>query len=641
MAGSAQAAVIPCDRCSGHYVVDAASDGTPRVRCNKCGHVRQTLAPPAPASIPGKWTVIGPDGKAMSFDTWEELTESRRPQAMSGTAKGMEEASSALKTLKNDDKKSASQMLDIAGPKLALAEMDSALDLGEPVGTRAKPRLGATTVASGSQRAGDSKLEPLLVRSFSQTPAKSQTPKLEWAPKIDKSTIPNPRAEVENTMRVETGAKETPSNKAIEPDRETSPSAAAIQAMSNPPDSGEELDPESLLDDEEEPAPLSLRDAIVDADLESGDLQEDNDDPDPHEMLSLRDFVAAPPTGERAVLPDLRSRSSPPPAAHQAKSVGPAPKSVAPPPARPKSLSRPDTGERVGDLMTPSRLPPPTINVEDDKPAEKPPTKSEKPASSRSSTTVRPPARAQLAEAEAPKRTWLWGAVAIVLIGGIAWRLTSNTEEPVKPLPPVTTIAPPTPVTTPAMTATTPPTDDSAMELTAPPTSVTTPSSAVPTVTAPTVSAPIVATGPRPPVDPNGASPPTSAAPKPSSAPVAESGSSMSDLLDRAGAARRKGDFPTARDLYEKVLAMSPNNVEANGGLGDVARAQGDLAAAKASYERALAASPSYSPALLGLADVEWDQGNQGEARKRYAQVVDRMGDRAPARAKERAGTTE
>src|SRR6202012_2632659 len=109
--------------------------------------------------------------------------------------------------------------------------------------------------------------------------------------------------------------------------------------------------------------------------------------------------------------------------------------------------------------------------------------------------------------------------------------------------------------------------------------------------------------------------------------------------LDKAGAARRKADYATARELYQRVIAMSPNNVEANGGMGDVARAQGDLAGAKSSYERALAASPTYSPALLGLADVEWDQGNKPSAIRRYAQIVDRMGDRAPQRAKDRASS--
>lgn len=112
----------------------------------------------------------------------------------------------------------------------------------------------------------------------------------------------------------------------------------------------------------------------------------------------------------------------------------------------------------------------------------------------------------------------------------------------------------------------------------------------------------------------------------------------MSELLDKAGSARRGGDYAKARELYERVLKQSPGNVEANGGLGDVARAQGDLAAAKASYERALAASPAYGPAQLGLADTEWDLGDKSGAQRRYAQIVERLGDRAPERAKQRSG---
>ena len=110
----------------------------------------------------------------------------------------------------------------------------------------------------------------------------------------------------------------------------------------------------------------------------------------------------------------------------------------------------------------------------------------------------------------------------------------------------------------------------------------------------------------------------------------------MSELLDKAGAARRSGDYPTARELYERILRSNPTNGEANGGLGDVARATGDLATAKTHYERALASSPSYGPAQLGLADTEWDMGNRAGAQRRYAEIVARLGERAPPRAKER-----
>ena len=683
MAGTAQAADrIRCDRCTGHYVVDAASDGSPRVRCNECGHLREGSEQPAPASIPGKWTVIGPDGKAMSFDTWEELTESRRPSAITPTAKGMEEANQALKELKPAaEKKSASALLDIApAPKLALADMDSAIDLGEPIGgTRAKSRPGSTTMMSGSGAGStpSGKLEPLLVRSFSQPPKTETSPsKVEWAPKIDKSVLP-PRSDMDNTLRVEMAPSEIAASKpsgqhekaiqhekvapapattrVIDAERPTAPQGGVAAA-----DSIDELDSDSLLDDadDDEAAPLSLRDAIPDESGEElGDDDLHEDDPDPHELLSLRDLVAVPaaqpdaqvssqapkpsqapkaapalsqppkpaPTTSQAPKPSPTTSQAPkpatiPPRAAAASQVPP-PKSLAPPAPRPKSLSRPD--------VPATSLPPPTIlpDAEDEKPEKTSPR--------------RVVARAPAAE-EKPNRTWMWAALAVVLLVGIGWRLSQSSETPPPaPTPTVATIAPPTPVTTPAEpndtpppTPTTPSSDTTASET--PPT---------PTETTATPTGDVPAVAPKPVAENTSggattvAATPTPATPaeKKPSVPVTDAPGSMSELLDKAGAAKRKGDLATARDLYQRVIAMSPNNVEANGGLGDVAKAQGDLNAAKTSYERALAASPTYSPALLGLADVEWDQGNQASAKKRYMQIVDRMGDRAPARAKERS----
>jgi tetratricopeptide (TPR) repeat protein len=81
---------------------------------------------------------------------------------------------------------------------------------------------------------------------------------------------------------------------------------------------------------------------------------------------------------------------------------------------------------------------------------------------------------------------------------------------------------------------------------------------------------------------------------------------------------------------------VSPGNVEAYTGLGDLARSGGDLAGAKASYERALATSPSYSSALLGLADSEWDLGERGSAARHYRALVSSASS-PPDRAKTRA----
>lgn len=668
MAGTAQAADrIRCDRCTGHYVVDAASDGSPRVRCNKCGHLREAPEPPAPASIPGKWTVIGPDGKAMSFDTWEELTESRRPSAITPTAKGIEEANHALKDLKpsaNAEKKSASALLDITpAPKLALADMDSAIDLGEPIGGSRKSRPGsnmASTMISGSGTGStpSGKLEPLLVRSFSQPPKTQSSPKVEWAPKLDKSVVP-PRADQDNTMRVEMApamiAESKPSTqervvapapattKVIEAERPTAPTGGLVAAD----DSIDELDPESLLEDtedEEEEAPLSLRDAIPDEE-ELGDDDLEEDAPDPHELLSLRDLVVVPAAdkaaaadkpGETAAARPATTSQAPkptpsqmPPKAASATSQAPPPKSVAPPAPRPKSLSRPDVPEKAS-------RPPPSIRPDATEKASEAPR--------------RAPVRASVTPEEKPNRTWMWVALGAVLVAGIGWRLSQSPEPtpPPKPTPTVATIAPPTPVTTPATSHDTPPTTpittaSDTISLDTPPTSTTgTTTTATPPSTPPTtvVNTPPTPTEKKPVAENNGTpttAPSTAPTEKKPSVPVTDTPGSMSELLDKAGSAKRKGDLATARELYGRVIAMSPNNVEANGGLGDVAKAQGDLNAAKASYERALAASPTYSPALLGLADVEWDQGNQASAKKRYAQIVDRMGDRAPARAKERS----
>lgn len=613
MAGTAQAAALtPCDRCTGHYVVDASGDGKPRVRCNKCGH-RREVPEPAPASIPGKWTVIGPDGKAMSFDTWEELTESRRPSALQGSP---DETKDIPK-----DKKSASALLDITPApdkvpekaKLALADMDSALDLGE-IQSRGK-RPSTLTGTPGSSRPGD-RLEPLLVRSFSQAPKTQTSPKVEWAPKIDKAAVgaaPAPRDQ-ENTLRVEVAPSTLPApvpavtTRVIEAERPTAPNVAEAA------DSIDELDPDSLLEDdtEEEESPLSLKDAMPDSSgdvLGDDDLQEDEDPPDPHELLSLRDLAVVP-----AVAANTSTTSQPPKAAATAAPAKAAVATSQAPPARPVSLSRPD--------IAPSRPPSPSMSPD------------------RTVDDIKRRAAVSAATDKATKRGWILGAVTLLVLGGIAWRIVTSgpqdVKPPVKPTPTVATTAPVTPVTTPSPTPR-PPESTVAIDL---------PPSATPSVTPPTTVAPPttpdrpppVVTNPNPNPNPN-PTPPTSVAttekPKPV---VTDSPGSMSDLLDKAGAARRKGDYATARDLYQRVVAMSPGNVEANGGLGDVARAQGDLAAAKASYERALAASPTYTPAQLGLADVEWDQGNRVSATKRYAAVVDRMGDRAPQRAKERAG---
>ena len=111
----------------------------------------------------------------------------------------------------------------------------------------------------------------------------------------------------------------------------------------------------------------------------------------------------------------------------------------------------------------------------------------------------------------------------------------------------------------------------------------------------------------------------------------------MAELLDHAGKARRAGDPARARELYDRVLASAPSNVEALYGLGNVARAEGNLAGAKQFYQKAVSVNGSFFPALLGLADAEWDSGDKASAKAHYTQLYKSSPTSAPPRAKERA----
>lgn len=327
-------------------------------------------------------------------------------------------------------------------------------------------------------------------------------------------------------------------------------------------------------------APLSLRDAIQEEDEETVPLSLRDQIPESEraaETLSLRDINLVTDDGTPAPPPAGALRTLPP---------KPLKEGTAPPP-------------------------PPTISLE-------PGPKSEKAAA---------PLSAQLAPEE-PKRGWVVPALAVAGVLLVVWRIMARAPAEA-----------PTTTTTPAAVKT----------ITAGTTVVTSPAEPSATPSAAVVVEPMAPVAKR-----SGTGPAAKTAAKEEAAEPADAGASaapdasaeyaalsMSELLDRAGSAKRSGDYTTARALYERVLQQNPGNVEANGGLGDVLRGQGDLAAAKASYERALASSPANVPALLGVADSEWDLGEKGAARIRYIQIVDRLGERAPERAKQRSVATE
>ena len=437
--------------------------------------------------------------------------------------------------------------------------------------------------------------------------------------------------------------EETPAASDAETRRVVMPGVVA-----EPPQSLEEIESSSLQEDngDEEPAPLSLRDAII----EEKPMELSSE----HETVSLRDLVVMPPVVE----PDS---TPPPPMRGALRTLPPDPgkfKSAAPPPTIMVDDAPPPSVRPKAPSLAPKPSLPPKGSVPPTLPASAasvPPKRSlppplKKPVEEEaSSESARPapltriaPATLPPAEAEEPKRSVIVPALAIAVAGFIFWRIMSSPSKVETPPTPTTTTTTATAEPAPTETASATPSAEPAATETA---------SAAPTTEPPAPSATVAtsttAETPTPKPTATATTAPTATAtttaetgekPKPAG-PVGEM--SMGDMLDKAGSAKRAGEYATARDLYERVLKQSPTNVEANGGLGDVARAQGDASAAKASYQRALTASPTYRPALLGLADIEWDEGNRDSASARYGKIVEQMRGRAPQRARDRSPATE
>jgi tetratricopeptide (TPR) repeat protein len=666
-----------CERCHGFVTVEAVDGEKVRVKCTSCGHTRDAQPQSQTTQTASKWTVIAPDGQVMTFGSWEELTQSRRPPPMDVAATAAHTALTAMMA----------------------AQRDAA---GEAPAEEKSP---ARRASAGPQPTGAALL------GLAAT-APSSPPKLALADdtELDIGTL------------VAVVRRET---------------SAATQEK--PPETSAELNPSTVLDDHgddeptplslrdainDEPTPLSLRDAIIeeetlekkavaraedvanvkaiaknDANDENDEDEEDKEDEDEsHEALSLKDLVVV-------------------------SNVADAIDSTPPPPARGALRTLPPTPAKTGQTM-----PPPTITVEDttepkhvegtdaaratkDEAPKKDgdddggeATSHEQDADSEAQDSAKAragaaheeaskrgrravaSARAAVADEEEAKSGWLAPALAVAIAAVVVWRVIAPSPSSGAGQTPA--VAPASTTTNAPTTATVAPTDPTAAaartdsETQAPEAAHARTDTAAPSENGSTAKAraenTATAAGDKvatvTPFEGPGAekhateksvekttdetierttgSAATEGAATSKPTPTDRSTiadkatpdndtASVSDLLDRAGTARRRGDYSTARELYERVLKQNPANVEANGGLGDVARAQGDLNSAKTSYARALAISPSYGPAQLGLADAEWDLGDRAAAQRRYAQIVERLGDRAPERAKERTAATE
>ena len=105
---------------------------------------------------------------------------------------------------------------------------------------------------------------------------------------------------------------------------------------------------------------------------------------------------------------------------------------------------------------------------------------------------------------------------------------------------------------------------------------------------------------------------------------------SYQDLLKRAHAARRSGNYDEAERLYKSVLAKNPGDTEALAGLGDIAKARGDTSKSVNYYEEVNKQNPGYLPAMMGLADAKWDAGDRAGAVALYQQVISATSGQGP-----------
>lgn len=80
--------------------------------------------------------------------------------------------------------------------------------------------------------------------------------------------------------------------------------------------------------------------------------------------------------------------------------------------------------------------------------------------------------------------------------------------------------------------------------------------------------------------------------------------------------------YQSARNVFEKLTATNPNNVEAVYWLGQTLIEQGDVAGAKALYQKTLATNGNAPWILVGMGHVNIIEGKAAEARAQFEQAI-------------------
>ncbi len=100
--------------------------------------------------------------------------------------------------------------------------------------------------------------------------------------------------------------------------------------------------------------------------------------------------------------------------------------------------------------------------------------------------------------------------------------------------------------------------------------------------------------------------------------------------IERAATLHRQGDLSGAAEVYEAVLARTPNQIEALSGLGDIARQRHSNAKAISYYNRVLSQSPTHLPTVMASADMNWHAGRRQAAVNLYRRALGQVGTAHP-----------
>lgn len=111
-------------------------------------------------------------------------------------------------------------------------------------------------------------------------------------------------------------------------------------------------------------------------------------------------------------------------------------------------------------------------------------------------------------------------------------------------------------------------------------------------------------------------------APDPVAASAPPKPASPKALLAQANALRARNELARALELYGKVLAAEPGNVEALTGRGLCYSELGQDAPAEASFQRALQLDLDHPDAIMGLAEIYRHQGQKTEALRLFERYL-------------------